>query len=55
MYVTDMPVILYYVINLVAAFAGSYVLYAVISHIPVIRWCVLGLSKKKKVKIEEKA
>ena len=54
-YVTDMPVILYYVINLVAAFIGSYVLYAVISRIPVIRWCVLGLSKKKKVKIEEKA
>ncbi len=48
MYVTDMPVICYYLINLVAAFAGSYALYAVISRIPLIRWCVLGLGKKKK-------
>lgn len=36
---------LYYVIVLVVEFAGAFLLYEVISRIPVIRWCVLGISK----------
>lgn len=42
-----LPVLGYYLFVLIAAFAGALVLYEVISRIPVIRWCVLGISKKK--------
>ena len=38
---------LYYVIVLVAEFVGAYVLYEIISRIPVIRWCLLGIRKSK--------
>ena len=47
-YVTDMPVVLYYLINAVVAFGGAYILNAIISRIPFIRWCVLGLGKSAK-------
>ncbi|MDO4939862.1 MAG: hypothetical protein Q4E54_07900 [Lachnospiraceae bacterium] len=30
-----------------AAFAGPYILNRVIQEIPILRWCVLGISKKK--------
>lgn len=39
-----------YLLSTVAGFALSYVLYFVISRIPVYRWMVLGISKKKETK-----
>ena len=41
------PVFVYLMVT-VAAFAGSYVLYEIMSRIPVLRWCVLGIKKEKK-------
>lgn len=35
-----------YLLTMIAAFPGSYVLYEVISRIPIIRWCVLGIKNK---------
>ena len=36
-----------YLLSLIAGFAGGYLLYGIISRIPVYRWAVLGISKKK--------
>lgn len=44
---TDMPGIAIYIITTIAAFAGGFLLYEMISRIPFIRWCVLGLKKEK--------
>ena len=44
----DLPALLSYLITGLAAFAGSWALYEVISRIPVVRWCVLGISGKVK-------
>lgn len=38
---------LVYLLVAVAAFGGAYLLYEVISRIPFIRWCVLGMKKSK--------
>lgn len=38
-----------YLLTGIAAFAGAYILYIVMSHIPVLRWCVLGIRKGNKV------
>lgn len=40
------PVIIY-LLTAVSAFAGAFVLYEIISRIPLLRWCVFGISKKK--------
>ena len=32
----------------ISAFAGALLLYEIISRIPIIRWCVLGLKKERK-------
>ena len=37
-----------YLIAGVAAYAGGFLLYELISRIPVIRWCVLGIKMKEK-------
>lgn len=37
-----------YIITAAAAFGGGFLLYEIISKIPVIRWCVLGIKKGKK-------
>ncbi len=37
-----------YLLTGLAAFGGGYLLNAVISGIPVLRWCVLGIKRKKK-------
>ena len=36
-----------YLLSAIAAFAGGFLLYEVISRIPILRWCVLGMKKKK--------
>lgn len=48
LYVPGMPPVLVYLIVGVCAFAGAILLDAIISRIPVIRWCVLGIRKEKK-------
>lgn len=36
-----------YLISGVSAFAGGFLLYEIISRIPLLRWCVLGIKKKE--------
>lgn len=36
-----------YVLSGAAAFLGAWLLYELISHIPVLRWCILGIKKEK--------
>ena len=43
---TDLPGVALYLLTAIAAFGGAFVLNAVISRIPVIRWCVLGIKKE---------
>ena len=43
----ELAPLLCYLLVTVAAFAGAFVLNSVISRIPVLRWCVLGLTKCK--------
>ena len=45
---TRLPGIAVYGITLIAAFVGGILIYEVISRIPVVRWCVLGIRKEKK-------
>lgn len=47
---TQAPAVVCYVLTGVAAFAGGYLLYEMISRIPVVRWCVLGIKKQTKAK-----
>ena len=42
----SLPAVLSYVITGAAAFLGSWLLYEIISRIPIVRWCVLGIRKK---------
>lgn len=41
-----------YIIVAISTFAGAILLYEVISRIPFVRWCVLGISKKKPKQVE---
>lgn len=45
---TSLSAIPSYLLAAFAAFLGSFILYEVISRIPLIRWCVLGIKKEKK-------
>lgn len=42
---TKLPAIAIYLLVIIAAFAGGILLYEMISRIPVLRWCVLGIKK----------
>ena len=44
---TSVPAFPSYILTALAAFLGSLILYEVISRIPFIRWCVLGMKKEK--------
>lgn len=46
-YTPDMPAPICYLLTAVSAFAGGYMLNGIISRMPVLRWCVLGISKRK--------
>lgn len=46
-YVPGMPAMVCYFLTGIAAFAGGILLYEIISRIPVLRWCVLGIRKTK--------
>lgn len=49
------PAPLAYLLSLIAGFGGAWILNAVISRIPVVRWCVLGIGGKKKSNEKEGA
>jgi peptidoglycan/LPS O-acetylase OafA/YrhL len=42
-YASGMPALFHYFLTLVAGFAGGVLLYEIISRIPILRWCVLGI------------
>ena len=41
----DTSPLLVYILVAISGFGGSYILYELVSRIPVIRWCVLGMRK----------
>lgn len=49
-YVSGMPSVVIYLLVGIAAFVGAYVLYQIISRIPLFRWCVCGIGGKKDVR-----
>ena len=44
---TNLPIAVCCLLSLISGFAVGYGLYEIISRIPVLRWCVLGISKRK--------
>lgn len=46
-YLSQMPVFLVYLLVLVSGITGALLLYEIISRIPVLRWCVLGIKQNK--------
>ena len=50
-YTHTAPVIVY-LLTAIAAFGGGLLLNEIISGIPVIRWCVLGIKKEKKQNVQ---
>ncbi len=44
--VPQMPAVFMYLLVAVSGFAGALILYEIIRRIPVIRWCVLGITNK---------
>lgn len=46
-YALPIPAVLKYLLTAAAAVTGGVLLYDIISRIPVLRWCVCGISKKK--------
>ena len=46
-YALPIPAVLKYLLTAAAAVAGGVLLYDIISRIPVLRWCVCGISRKK--------
>lgn len=47
-FASELPAGIVYIVVGISAFAGALLLYEIISRIPIIRWCVLGLKKEKK-------
>ena len=47
-YIPGMPAVIYYLAAAVSAFAGAYILFELLSRIPLIRWLVCGISRKKR-------
>ena len=47
MYLPQIPVFFVYLLVLVSGVAGALLLYEIISRIPVLRWCVLGIKHNK--------
>lgn len=46
-YAMPIPAVLKYLLTAAAAVAGGVLLYDIISRIPVLRWCMCGISRKK--------
>ena len=47
-FASELPAGIVYIVVGISAFAGALFLYEIISRIPIIRWCVLGLKKERK-------
>lgn len=48
LYAQELPPVLVYIFVAIAAFAGAYLLNAIISRIPFLRWAVLGITRRTK-------
>jgi hypothetical protein len=46
-YCEGLPSVMFYLLTAIVAFAGAFILYEIISRIPLIRWCVLGIRKQR--------
>lgn len=46
-YDVTLPIIGYYLITALFSFAGAFALNAIIQRIPVLRWCVMGMTKQE--------
>lgn len=44
LYAPALPPVIVYLLTGIAGFAGAFILYEIISRIPVLRWCILGIS-----------
>ena len=51
---TNLWPFLHYIIICISSFVGAILLFSIMSKIPLIRWCVLGINSNKKIKIEVK-
>ncbi|MBP5449011.1 MAG: acyltransferase, partial [Spirochaetales bacterium] len=47
-YKTNLPPVVIYIVVAVASFVGGYLLNEIVSRIPIVRWCVLGIYKNTK-------
>jgi peptidoglycan/LPS O-acetylase OafA/YrhL len=47
-YASGLPAVFHYILTLVAGFVGGFLFYEIISRIPILRWCILGVKKEKK-------
>ena len=47
----SLPAPAVYLISAVMAFAGGLALYELVARVPVLRWCVLGISKRRKDRV----
>ena len=47
-FASELPAGIVYIVVGISAFAGALLLCEIISRIPIIRWCVLGLKKEEK-------
>ena len=46
-YASAMPAVFHYLLTGIAGFGGGILFYEIISRIPILRWCVLGMKKEK--------
>jgi len=46
--IPNTPALIVYIVTGIMAFAGAYLTYEITSRIPFIRWCLLGINKRKK-------
>mgnify|MGYP004656904131 FL=1 len=51
---TNTPEVLVYLLVGIGAFVGAFLLNELISRIPILRWCVLGIGKEIPLFAEEK-
>lgn len=49
LYAPELAPVIVYLLTGIAGFAGAFLLYEIIARIPVLRWCVLGISKGDRV------
>ena len=48
LYAPELAPLAVYLLTGLAGFAGAYILYSIMSRIPILRWCVLGIKKEGK-------